>query len=187
MKIWQAVTLGVTFGFILSGLIILIGSPPRGSPIELMPSSTPKSIAVHITGAINQPGVYYLPIDSRLIQLVQAAGGLHENADMESINLAAILRDGQKIYISSKNEVKPTPPVTTIPPTFSQDGKHNVNINLASMDELMTLPGIGESKAQAIIEYRSKNGAFKNIADIQRVPGIGMVIFEKIKDFISID
>ncbi|MCI5588389.1 MAG: helix-hairpin-helix domain-containing protein [Lachnospiraceae bacterium] len=152
---------------------------------EQTPAS--KEIAVYICGAVKKPGVYKFNTASRVCDAVKAAGGFKKNADTISINQAQYLKDGEQITIPIKTNVKPG---------SSGDGKSDsnnskassnlVNINQADENELMTLPGVGESKAASIIEYRNKNGYFTKIEDIMKITGIKEGVFNKIKDKITI-
>lgn len=152
---------------------------------EQTPAS--KEIAVYICGAVKKPGVYKFNTASRVCDAVKAAGGFKKNADTISINQAQYLKDGEQITIPIKTNVKPG---------SSGDGKSDsnnskassnlVNINQADENELMTLPGVGESKAASIIEYRNKNGNFTKIEDIMKITGIKEGVFNKIKDKITI-
>lgn len=188
MKQWQSVTLGIMVGLIASALILLVSSPPRGEPITLVSQPTPDKLTVFVTGAVKNPGIYYLPIGSRAIDAVTASGGTLDNADLSVINLASFLEDSQKVLIPfiptpipERVEIIPTPEI----PTPSPD--QPLNINTAKIDELDLLPGIGPSKAAAIISYREKNGNFLRIEDILNVPGIGPSIFEQIRDLVTVE
>ena len=128
---------------------------------------------------------------SRLFQAVDMAGGILPEGDLTRINLAAPLEDGQKVYIPSREETE-TMPETEKTPDKSENTAYGisngrVNINQASKEALMTLPGIGEAKADAILAYRQAEGAFENTEDLMQVPGIKEGVFSKIKDRISID
>lgn len=148
-------------------------------------------IYVYVCGHVRTPGVYPLSEGSRLYQAVDMAGGILPEGDMTRINLAAPLEDGQKIYIPSQEEAATMLEIEKTPDTSENtaygisDGR--VNINRASKEALMTLPGIGEAKADAILAYRQTEGAFKNTEDLMQVPGIKEGVFSKIKDRISID
>ena len=198
MKNWWTVALGVIFGLLSAGVILLASQPPRGNPISLLPPPTPFPIQVHVSGEVANPGVYGLPPGSRVEQAIQAAGGFTPSANPSDLNLAAILEDGQRIQVSTQTPTAiPTPAVpvkpqnpenstqTTdpaIPPSLQQ-----ININTATQAELETLSGIGPVTAQKIIAFREANGPFTSIEEIQKVSGIGPATFEKIKDFITVD
>ena len=162
---------------------------------------------IDIKGAINKPGVYTLSCNSNINDVIKIAGGLKENADTSLINLAKKISNEMVIIIYTKEEVKNSNIVNTvikevekecICPNIQNDGcinneitssigKNNslININTANKEELLTIPGIGESKAKAIINYRETKGKFKNIEEIQNVDGIGLKLYEEIKIYIT--
>lgn len=152
---------------------------------EEPPSSAEEEacIYVYICGAVQNPGVYELPLESRIYQLVEAAGGMSEDADGQSVNLAEIVSDGQMVRIPSHAETEDRPE-ENVSTGISTDGK--VNINTASVDQLMTLNGIGQTKAEQIITYREENGAFPDTESIMQVSGIGKGTYEKIKNSITV-
>lgn len=136
-------------------------------------------IKVYVCGAVAEPGVVALKEDARIIDAVLLAGGMTEDADETDVNLAARLQDGEMIYVPTKEE--------TSRRKEAQDKEDLVDINTADKARLCTLPGIGESKAEDILTYREKNGAFQSIEDIMKVPGIKESLFEKIKGKITAD
>ena len=148
-------------------------------------------IYVYVCGQVKKPGVYSMAKGNRLFQAVDMAGGILAEGDLTRINLAAPLEDGQKIYIPSKDEAEAlsqSETETEKPENETgslSDGR--VNINRASKEALMTLPGIGEAKADAILAYRQAEGDFESAESLMQVPGIKEGVFEKIKDRISID
>lgn len=139
-----------------------------------------KRIYVHICGEVRQPGVYEVAEGSRIYELLALSGGATEKGQPDAVNLADVLRDGDRIVIPSKEEAA----VTAAAEQGGSDGL--VNINTASMEQLMTLPGIGEAKASDIIQYREKNGGFEEISDIMKISGIKEALFEKIQDRITV-
>jgi len=187
MKSWQLIVVGLLCGLLAAGVILLISSPRRGQPIVLPPAPTQAPIAVDVSGAVKSPGVYFLEIGSRVEDAIEAAGGFLPEAFTESINLAAPLSDGSKVLV-------PIYPGNTPPDQIGQENQDSVedttsfpiNINTANKETLMLLPGIGEIKAQAIIDYRTQNGPFTELEQIQEVSGIGPVTFENLKDLITI-
>ena len=183
------IPLGVLIGVLISGLVFLITIPPRGEPILLAPTTTAIPLTVQISGAVERPGVYQLPKNSRAVELLELAGGFCENADTESINLAAKLRDGENIHIPTKSESekKETIAQNSSGETAAQNFQFPININTATQEELEQLPGIGPAKASDIISYRENNGDFQLIDDIQNVSGIGPTTFENIKEYITIE
>lgn len=143
-----------------------------------------ETITVHITGEIKYPGVVVLKNGDRIVDAIEAAGGETENADLDRLNLAYILNDGDKIYIPNKNEECEEDNIITIENEIGQEKKVTININTATLEELIKLPGIGEATANKIIEYRKQNGKFKTIEELKNVPGIGDNKFETLKEMI---
>ena len=139
------------------------------------------TIYVHICGAVQKPGVYEVPENYRLYELLEAAGGATDEGCADALNLADILQDGQRIVIPTASEAET---MQTMTEYAASDGL--VNINTASMQELMTLPGIGEAKAADIIQYREEYGEFQTINDIMKISGIKDALFQKIKDRITV-
>ena len=184
MKIWQSVLLGIILGIAATSAILIIAAQPKGEPIFLSPPATPSPMKIYITGSVTHPGVYSMPVTSRVEELVQMAGGFTSDADETSVNLAALLIDGQKIVVPFKQTESLTGmPNNTPGPT---QVAYPININTASTSELTILPGIGDLKAQSIIKYREQNGPFKSIEDLQNVSGIGAGIFSKLKGLIIV-
>ena len=141
----------------------------------LQEEDTKALIYVYVCGRVKNPGVYVLSEGDRLFQAVEIAGGLLPDSDVTKINMAQKLEDGQKIYIPSPEEAGAEVP------------QGAVNINSATREMLMTLPGIGESKADAIVAYRQSHGPFGSLEALMDVPGIKEGVYEKIKDRISIN
>lgn len=168
---------------ILSIISIVMQEKSRQESININSqeiSRMDNKIAVYITGAVKNPGVYYLDMGSRLSNLLDICGGVLENADIRKINLAKKLSDADKIdipIIKEDNEEDEQ--------TEEIENNDKVNINTASETELMTLNGIGKSTAQKIIEYR-KIQEFTEIEDIMEVPGIGESKYNNIKDDICV-
>lgn len=150
-----------------------------------------KRIVVEIKGEVKKPDVYMLDENSIIKDLIEAAGGLTENADLTNINRAKKLQNHDLIYITNKNEIAGEVQNSNGAETISsaKNGKGNsnkkVNINSATAQDLKTITGIGDAKAKSIIEYREKNGGFKTIDDIKNVTGIGEKMFERIKEQIE--
>lgn len=163
---------------------------PENETAETVPTEPMRY--VHVCGAVENEGVYGLPAGSRVIDGIKAAGGFCEGADSAYHNLAAILTDGQKVYVPTTEETK----ALSVEERVKGNGtashgeagagaqKRPVNINTADTEELMTLSGIGKSKAEAILRYREKVGPFQKIEEIKNVSGIGDAMFEQIKDSI---
>jgi competence protein ComEA len=194
MKTWQSILFGTFLGLAAAAVIMLVIAPPRGDPIILTPPPTPDMYRVYVTGAVNSPGVVALPRDSRITDAIAHSGGFSTDADLQSLNLAARINDGDRIYVSSRSEVATK---NAIASTTAADPKtkgaaltptpsYPININTATSQELEALPNIGSVKAEQIVTYRQQHGPFLEIDDIQNVPGIGPTIFEKISTFITI-
>ena len=147
------------------------------------------AFVVHVCGEVVNPGIYELPAGSRIYEAVKAAGGFTENAAEESVNLASPIEDGVQIRIYSKDEAETLAAGAAPFDGFEASGEGKepvVNLNTATKEELMTLSGIGESRAEDIIRYREENGGFQNIEDIMKVSGIKDAAFQKIKDRITV-
>jgi len=150
-------------------------------------------IIVDIAGEVENPSVIELPVDSRINDAIKAAGGLTTQADISQINRAAILSDGEKIYIPTIPN--PTPAVASPTngenvPSSSNDSlnstKSQININYASATELEKVPGIGPVTSEKIIQYRIENGLFRKLEEIKKVSGIGDKTYAKMKPYICI-
>ena len=137
-------------------------------------------IWVHVCGQVNAPGVYSFPAGSRVFDAVEAAGGFTDQADRDSVNLAMTLVDEGKIYIASKEERNEQSGSAQ----SESDGK--VNLNTATLEELMTLPGIGEKRAESILKLREEKGGFQKVEDLLEAEGIKDGIFQQIKDYIKV-
>ena len=153
-------------------------------------SAVIKDIKVYVCGAVQRPDVYEISSDSRIVDAVSAAGGFAIDAYPEAMNLAETVSDGSRIYVPTKEEVDALAVVYSDTGSGSgdttSDSTGRVNINTATLEELTTLPGIGDTRARAIIDYREQNGAFGNIEDIMQVTGIKEKSFSKIKDSICV-
>lgn len=145
-------------------------------------SESEQLIYVQVNGAVAKPGVYALAEGSRIFQAVELAGGVTESADIRSLNQAEVLSDGQMIYIMNQEEAA----AQNIPTEVQQeDGR--VNLNTATEEELMTLPGIGAAKAKNILAWREENGSFTQIEDLMKIEGIKDGVFSKIKDSVKVN
>ena len=159
-------------------------------------SEAEETVVVHVIGEVNNPGVVTLPEGSRIIDAINEAGGKTEEADLSKINLAYIVEDGTQIYIPRINENlnqvnlisdgAGVGVVITDSNVEENEVNAKVNINTASKEKLETLPGVGETTAQKIIDYREANGKFKTIEDIKNVSGIGDSKYESLKDKITV-
>lgn len=157
-------------------------------------------IKIYIKGEIEIPGLYEIGADTRLLELIEIAGGTTENADIDRLNLAAILFDGTTVIIPEKGSSEVVDPMIAIgsqtgfePEESKSSGSPDkitsgtININSASKSELMRLPGIGEATAQKIISYREEKGNFLSIEEIMNVSGIGEKKFETMKSYLAVE
>ncbi|MEW9667326.1 helix-hairpin-helix domain-containing protein [Ammoniphilus sp. 3BR4] len=155
---------------------------PEKEEDEPMPD-LPKMIWIDVKGAVARPGVYELAEDARVYEVIEQSGGLLPEADSRGVNLAKSLLDGEVVYVPIKGELPAEGQVLGSDPS---QPKPRVNINTASAEELTGLPGIGEVKAAAIIDYRTKQGMFKKESDLKNVTGIGDKLYEKVEEHIRV-
>ncbi len=153
-------------------------------------------IIVHITGEVKNTGILVLKEEARIADAIESAGGATEEADLNKINLAYTLKDGQKIYIPNKEDEENIAYITegsgnnvSVENGDESEMKEKIkiNINTASQAELEELPGIGEAIASRIIEYREENGTFNKIEDLLNVKGIGDAKFAEIKEYVVVN
>lgn len=169
---------------LISGWLYMTNTDQSEVSIELeetMPTRTKEvevpMIVVYVTGEVLHPDIYEVPEHSRLYEVIEVAGGFLPEASKESLNLARFVFDGEQIYVSNEQ---------LAPNVNGLDTNSRVSINQGTIDELMTLTGIGETKAKAIIDYRKTNGPFQKIEDIMKVNGIKEAMYNKIKNGIVI-
>jgi len=179
MKPWQLLLIGVLFGLLAAGLVLLVATQPVQSAVMLLNPTQSTSIKVDVDGAVMNPGLYEIPSGSRINEAVLAAGGLAPAADTTAINLAALARDGSKILIPG------------IAATAGQDETAStpsdlIDLNTVTAAELEQLPGIGLQKANAIVAYRQTYGNFQDITDLLYVPGIGQSIIDTIYNYVTV-
>ena len=179
-------------GILMAGGVYLYGGKPahqeqtvqqkEGQVTAVSPEvqGNQQLIKVHVKGEVNQPGVYQLPGDSRINDAIQAAGGAKSGADVEQLNLAAPVADGAEVVVPQKGEAAEQAAV----PSSAKDAK--VNINTATAEELDKLPGIGSTRAQAIVDYRKEQGRFLQVEDLRKVQGIGVKLFDQIKEKVTV-
>jgi competence protein ComEA len=144
--------------------------------IDMQMEDKEDSIFVYVCGAVSVPGVYELENGSRVFEAIEAAGGVLPEAAEETINQAQVLKDETKLYIPTQEEIK----------VQSSAASGKVNLNTATKEVLMTIPGVGASKAEDIISYRNKHGAFTKIEDVMKISGIKEALFEKMKEYITV-
>ncbi len=187
--------------FSIYNFFILKDNPEEFNSLEIIANTSLENlekieniqkIKVYITGQVNSPGVLELAENSRIEDAINLAKGLTQEANIQNINLAFILEDGQKLYIpsiydnnvveyiSTENDIN----IIENPAQTSNTSK--ININKADIEDLKRLPGVGDSLAIKILDYRKQNGKFKTIEELKNVNGIGDKKFEKLKEYISI-
>jgi len=185
------------FGLVVLGVVFFFLRRPQPEPIKILPpeptatslpTPTSRPLCVYVSGAVARPDVYELPHGSIVKDAIEAAGGPTGEADLNRINLARRVQDEEQIYVPQKGEESlpvspPSGPSLSSP--SSQKGD-KVNINTATAEELDTLPGVGPSIAQRIIDHRTTHGPFQSIEDIKKVKGIGDATFEELKDKITV-
>ncbi|MFM8206008.1 MAG: helix-hairpin-helix domain-containing protein [Actinomycetales bacterium] len=168
-------------GFALFLLFASRGEAVEAPPLKVIDSTAKKTLFVHVAGEVKRPGVYPVVQGSRVVDAIKAAGGAKVGIDLSQVNLARVLVDGEQIYLSKESPVK------------VRTGKAKqkvfsgvVHVNRASVAEFDSLDGIGPVIAKRIVKYRESNGPFVDIADLQKVDGIGAKTFEKIKERLSL-
>ena len=142
-------------------------------------------ITVDVKGAVKAPGIYDLPVGSRVNDAVQKAGGLTEQADSKSINLAQKVSDEALVYVPTKGEEANQQANSGASSSTNKEKK--VNLNKASLEELKQVKGLGGKRAQDIIDHRETNGKFKSVEELKKVSGIGAKTIEKLKDYVTVD
>jgi competence protein ComEA len=190
MKQIAYVVIGLLLGIILAGVLFWVTHNQAGIAVTLQPSPTKVSIEVQVIGGVVRPGIYTLPDGSRVQDAITAAGGLLSGIEPNSINLVAKLQDGQQLEIPNGTNTttvatfsSPFSVITT--PGSNPSTENLININTASLSMLDTLPGIGPTTAQKIIDYRTLHGPFTNIEAIMNVSGIGPATFDRIQGLIT--
>lgn len=145
-----------------------------------------QTVQVYVCGEVAAPGVYQLKDGMRICDAVEAAGGLTKAASREYWNLAEKLSDGQMIYFPTEEEARERKASAEAAGATVEESDGRIDINTADAAQLVTIPGIGETRAAAILAYREKNGPFAKVEDIMQVSGIKSALFEKMKDYITI-
>ena len=195
---WESWSLAVKGAVICGGLLLLVGvgglllkkdevvEETEALVTTVLAEKTEESttleavIFVDIKGEVKKPGVYQMKVGDRVKDALDAAGGLTAEADSQKVNLAQRVEDQMVIVVPKVGEEAEAIPAGATSKEVSKEGK--VNINTATVEELKTLKGVGEKKAEAIIEYRKKNGSFKTKEDLMKVRGIGKKLFESFEE-----
>lgn len=207
-KLLLATLIGITFSVTLLDAISLAKTEENSNVINTMAT-------IHITGAVNKPGIYKVPTGMRLVDVLSKAGGLKKDAYVNDINLTQSISDGTTIHIASKQEVQKTSQTTNVQTLStnkktsekvasyntkvekkhkgqSKTGNKNinskvlVNLNRASEEELASLPGVGEKLAKNIVIYRTKHGGFKSIEELKNIERVGNKKFNKLKNRVTL-
>ena len=206
IKEYKIIVICVSLGLVLGGFLLLkpvAQTPAKESNLQSEVTAVSKDstdekddknqkeevmdqdlITVDVKGAVKTPGIYDLPVGSRINDAVQKAGGLTDNADSKSINLAQKISDESLVYVPTKGE--DTSQATQSNASNSKENK-KVNLNKASLEELKQVEGLGAKRAQDIIDHRDTNGKFKSVDELKKVSGIGAKTIEKLKDYVTVD
>jgi competence protein ComEA len=183
---------------LVGGYGVAMRARPKTTSVSLeSPTAKPdatKLIYVHVGGAVRRPGLYRVPIGARVDDAVRLAGGASEVAELDALNLAAKVKDGDKVLVPQRGAPGPNHGAPGAPATggaaagggTSAGGAPVVNLNSATVADLETLPGIGPALAQKIISYRDEKGGFRRIEDLLEVPGIGPKKFEELKTHVTV-
>lgn len=149
--------------------------------------TTAPQLCVHVDGAVLAPGVYYLDAGSRIVDAVDAAGGLTETARTDAVNLARVLQDGEQVVVPDESDVSVAGAAAASDQRDAEPGASGlIDVNRASAAELVALPGVGEATAEKIVADREANGPFKTVEDLKRVSGIGDKKLEALRDMICV-
>ena len=206
IKEYKIIVICAGLGLILGGFFLLkpvAQAPAKETKVQTEVAAVPKDsadekedgnhkeeaveqdlITVDVKGAVKTPGIYDLPVGSRINDAVQKAGGLTDNADSKSINLAQRISDEALVYVPTKEEA-----TSQEMPSSTSNSKENkkVNLNKASLEELKQVKGLGAKRAQDIIDHRESNGKFKSVDELKKVSGIGAKMIEKLKEYVTVD
>jgi len=161
-------------------------TPAAVVPVEKTPVEEPV-LVVHVAGAVRTPGVYKVKKGARVVDAVAAAGGPAEGAQVDALNLAATVQDGQKIYVPTAGQTGGNSGGNTVGAGGKMGGNGKVNLNTASEAELERIPGIGPAMAQRILLYREKNGLFRRVEDLLKVSGIGEKKLEELRNWVTVE
>lgn len=206
IKEYKIIVICASLGLVLAGFFLLkpvTQTPAKESNLQSEVIAVPKDstdekednnqkeevveqdlITVDVKGAVKSPGIYDLPVGSRVNDAVQKAGGLIDNADSKSINLAQKISDEALVYVPTKEEAANQESYSNA--TGNKESK-KVNLNKASLEELKQVKGLGAKRAQDIIDHRESNGKFKSVDELKKVSGIGAKTIEKLKEYVTVD
>ena len=187
---WTLIGLSIAVGLSAAGLWLVQRQAPSAGRVEVI-IPTPAPIVVHIMGAVQAEGVYSLPPGSRIADAIDAAGGPGPNADLSRLNLAARAPDGARLHVPREIDREPEAPVTGTaedrPDTTSDSTSapsEFVDLNTAGISGLMALPGVGEKRAAAIIQFRELNGLIESVDELLEIDGIGQGTVDNIRPYV---
>ena len=203
IKEYKIIVICASLGMVLGGFFLLkpvAQTPAKESNLQTEVTTVSKDekedknqkeevveqdlITVDVKGAVKSPGIYDLPVGSRINDAVQKAGGLTDNADSKSINLAQRISDEALVYVPTKEEATSQEAHSN---TSNTKENKKVNLNKASLEELKQVKGLGAKRAQDIIDHRESNGKFKSVDELKKVSGIGAKTIEKLKEYVTVD
>ena len=203
IKEYKIIVICASMGMVLGGFFLLkpvAQTPAKESNLQTEVTTVSKDekedknqkeevveqdlITVDVKGAVKSPGIYDLPVGSRINDAVQKAGGLTDSADSKSINLAQRISDEALVYVPTKEEA--TSQEAHLNASNTKENK-KVNLNKASLEELKQVKGLGAKRAQDIIDHRESNGKFKSVDELKKVSGIGAKTIEKLKEYVTVD
>ena len=203
IKEYKIIVICVSLGLVLGGFFLLkpvVQTPAKETKVQTEVTTVSKDekedknqkeevveqdlITVDVKGAVKSPGIYDLPVGSRINDAVQKAGGLTDNADSKSINLAQRISDEALVYVPTKEEATSREAQSN---ASSTKENKKVNLNKASIEELKQVKGLGVKRAQDIIDHRDSNGKFKSVDELKKVSGIGAKTIEKLKEYVTVD
>ena len=187
-RVAMAILAAAVLASVAGGVFLLVRTSDSSGGIEIvLPTATavaPPDIKVYITGAVRSPGVYDVAEDSRLVDVLEAAGGATDDTDLAAVNLASRISDEQHFHVPTVGETVQEAPAQPQPPVASgASGK--INLNSADVGALATLPNIGDVRAKAIVSYREANGPFPDVDAVLGVSGIGPATLEAIRDLVE--
>ena len=208
IKEYKIIVICVSLGLVLGGFFLLkpvAQTPAKETKVQTEVTTVSKDstdvkedgnqkeevveqdlITVDVKGAVKTPGIYDLPVGSRVNDAVQKAGGLTEQADSKSLNLAQKVSDEALVYVPTKGE-EAASQQTGSGVASSTSKEKKVNLNKASLEEIKQVKGLGGKRAQDIIDHRETNGKFKSVDELKKVSGIGAKTIEKLKDYVTVD
>jgi competence protein ComEA len=189
IRISQAALALAVLASLIGGVVLVVRASTSGGGIEIiLPTTTvvsPVDMKVYVTGAVLNPGLYDVVEGSRLADVIEAAGGATEDADLTAINLAVRVSDEQQWHIPVVGDAASRTSAQTMP-LSPPTGAGKIDLNLATLEELMSLPGIREAKAQAIVSYIEANGPFPDVDAVLGVTGIGPITLSDIRDLVEV-